>query len=235
MSAIDPEASLAELGCVGPTSAGILVQLGLDLRRDGDKPWREVCRAQGLEPRTVIRMLAALEQTRSPYPGGMSELMTLSELCDDIEESDHVSLLCELKQIDRLIRLAAADGGRSKARSAAIRNSFTTFRRNLRVHMREEREVLFPLIRRLEAGSWQARGEPWSLRASATLMQSQHNDADEALAELHELTAEAAETAPGPTAVHTLYEAIIRLENIVHEQIYKENQILFPRALSLIA
>ena len=59
------------------------------------------------------------------------------------------------------------------------------------------------------------------------------NAGDEALAELHALADDESLRRPAPVFMRTVSDAIVRLKHAVHEQIYKENQVLFPRALAI--
>lgn len=232
MNTFDPHATIDEFLCVTPTIARVLENLGIDSHRDGNRPMGEVCRAQGLEPRTVVRMLTAFEKAAPRLPAVTVELMTLTELSDHIVETHHASLLCELAHLDSLTRIVAARHGAGNPRLLTIRKRFTAFREMLLVHLHEEMEEIFPLIRRLETSPSRNRIAYSALKAQTALMHSQHHEADEALAELHELAADCFPASSAPASVRTLSDAIIRLENSMHVQIYKEDRLLFPQALS---
>ena len=64
-------------------------------------------------------------------------------------------------------------------------------------------------------------------------MLGQHNEADEALDGLAALLDEHIATHPTSSRERTVVAALRRLENRIHEQVYRENQILFRRARAL--
>lgn len=201
-----------------PVHTQIFAHLGLTTDSGNKTSWAERCRSCGLDPSTVTRMLEAFDQVLRTAPAVSIELMTLTELCDHIEQTHHRRLQQTLSQLDELIG-SAAEGKEDK-----IHELFRIFRTRTLAHLQAESGILFPLIRQIEAESPGSSITHHSLRATMTKMENDHNEADEALAELHTL-ARAAQPSLG--------QAISRLESDLHEQIYKENHALFPKALAL--
>lgn len=64
-------------------------------------------------------------------------------------------------------------------------------------------------------------------------MKIEHNQADEALADLNALAGDEPLQRHSPVVLRTVSDAMVRLNHAVHEQIYKENQVLFPRAVAM--
>lgn len=233
MNSLDLQAPLDQVLRAAPQHRRIFQHLGIHPRRDRNRPLAAVCQAQGLEAQTVVRMLAAFAAARPGVPTVTLELMTLTELCDHLEREHRVYLRDELTRLDTLTRAAAERHGANNPRVRKIREVFVAFREKLTAHLRAEAEVLFPLIRQLESRAEERAGAHFSLKTPTAQMESQHNEADEALAELHTLASDGPRLPSLPAPLRTLGDAIVRLERSIHEQIYKENQVLFPRALAI--
>ncbi len=230
MNHIDLSTTLDEFLLASPEHGRVIASLGLNSRCDGSQSLADICQTHGLEPRTFARMLAAFASARSQPPPVCLELMTLNDLCDHLEQSPRVTLQDELARLDQLTRVAAEQYGAEHPQLLRIRKTFVTFREQFTVHLHEEAEILFPLIRRLTTGKKEGRS---ALKSRLARMEHAHNQADEALAELRALAGEESLRRPLPATVRTVSDAIFRLEHAIHEQIYKENQVLFPRALAM--
>lgn len=207
----------------------VLAHLGIAPDRTCVRSLEERCLASGLEPGTVVRMLDAFEAIREEAVDVCLELMSPGQLCDHVEQTHHARLRRELARLDSHLA-EASHSGEDIDQLPEIRRLFRAFTDGFNRHLREEVEILFPLIRRLETDP---AGKTAILRAIAEFlekMEHDHNEADEALAALHELADEA--DAEGDGLSRLLRDAVTRLENAVQEQIYNENQILFPKALA---
>jgi len=230
MNHTDLSTTLDEFLLASPEQYRIVGPLGLDSQRDGRRSLADICQIHGLEPRTFARMLAAFACAKSQPPPVYLELMTLKDICDHLEQSSRVALQDELARLDQLTRVAAERYGAGHPQLLRIRKTLVAFRERFTAHLHEETENLFPLIRRLTTGKKEARS---ALKSRLARMEHEHNQADEALAELHALAGDGLLRPPVPAAVRTVSDAIVRLEQAIHEQIYKENQVLFRRALAI--
>src|ERR1051326_5314073 len=126
MENITSETTVGEIVRVLPNRARIFENLGIDYCCGGKKPLGEVCRGKGLDPATVIAMLAALDgapdsSTTDP------DAMSLSELCDHIERAHHDYLREELPRLDFMTRKVAAVHGDHETRLLEVRTVFETF------------------------------------------------------------------------------------------------------------
>lgn len=176
--------------------------------------------ASTARPRRVLNSAVALER------------MSLTELCDRFEARQHRVLRGELARLDARIRTVTARAGARHPELRQLRSAFVVFRRDFTAHLREEARSVFPLIRRLEIQEGSSRTRR-SLRARAARVIQQHGQADEAIAELRELAGDHDAAAPRPRGRRDLRDALARFQRNLHEQVYAENQILFPRALAI--
>lgn len=197
----------------------------------GKKPLAEACRAKGLDPTTVVAMLTALDgaaETAAANPDRMS----LSELCDRIEEVHHGYLDEELPRLDFMTRKVAAVHGNHEPRLLDVRRVFESFRAEMISHTREEDETVFPAIRRLETANGDRAAAVASLKASLGKLESEHDRAGAALARFQELTDNYTPPEWACNTFRALYDGLAQLERNTHQHVHEENNVLFPRVLA---
>ncbi len=232
MHRIDPNMPFDQFLSARPELRRLFENLGINFRRDESQSLAEVCQQHDLDLPTVARLLTALPGRNPPHQVVTLELMTLSELCDHLEHAQHVTIQDELMCLDRLMHAAVEELGAEHPQLLGIRAAFVAFREKFADHLRVETEELFPLIRQLTTGEKRQLPARSALKSYLTRMESEHNQADEALAELRALASDESVCRPVPVFMRTVSDAIVRLQHAVHEQIYKENQVRFPLALA---
>jgi len=215
---IQPCSPLGELAEASVVLRGILAQLGLDPAACGTSlPLSEACRRRNLEPRTTVRVL----QAAATAGGAPPQLMTLEELCD-LAETRHTAIREELESLSKHAREAQAISG-------AFDVQIEDFIRQVDRHLEEEARLIFPFIR--QGGD---AGEQAPLRlAHLVEIEKQHHDLDERLSILEGAVEEAGDI-PRPEA-ERLQGALGRVRSFLHDQIFHENQLFFPRIRSRLA
>lgn len=223
--------TVGELVARRPASARVLERHGLDYCCGGKRPLAQACAERGLP---VAELLAEIDREEATAPAGPQADVsgaTLSELIDDIVGSHHAFLRRELPRLTELIeRTVAAHAGRHPD-LCELQRVFLGLRTELELHMRKEEEVLFPMLRTIEAASTRPAFHCGSLANPIRVMEDEHDRAGEALASMRRLTEG---YAPPADACHTYRAALTglaELEADLHRHIHKENNILFPRAL----
>jgi regulator of cell morphogenesis and NO signaling len=189
-----------------------------------------VCQAKGLDPATVVAMLSAMDAA----PDGVlanPDAMTLSELCDHIEQAHHGYLREELPRLDFMTRKVTAVHGEHEPRLLEVRRVFESFNAAMASHTKEEDEVVFPAIRRLESANGDKTETAAGLKASFDKLDSEHDSAGAALARFKELTDNYTPPDWACNTFRALYDGLAKLEKNMHQHVHKENNVLFPRAL----
>ena len=231
MKTITTETTVGEIVRAVPARSRIFENLGLDYCCGGKKPLAEACRAKGLDPTTVVAMLAALDgapETAAANPDRMS----LSELCDHIERVHHGYLDEELPRLDFMTRKVAAVHGDHEPRLLDVRRVFESFRADMISHTREEDETVFPAIRRLETSNGDRAAAVASLKASLDKLESEHVNAGAVLARFQELTNNYTPPEWACNTFRALYDGLAQLERNTHQHVHEENNVLFPRVLA---
>ena len=189
-----------------------------------------MCQAKGLDPVTVVAMLSAMDAA----PDGVlanPDAMTLSELCDHIEQAHHGYLREELPRLDFMTRKVTAVHGEHEPRLLEVRRVFESFNAAMASHTKEEDEVVFPAIRRLESANGDKTETAAGLKASFDKLDSEHDSAGATLARFKELTDNYTPPDWACNTFRALYDGLAKLEKNMHQHVHKENNVLFPRAL----
>jgi len=231
MKAITAETTVGEIVRALPARSRVFENLGIDYCCGGKKPLAEVCQARGLDPATVVAMLAAMEDT----PGQTSanpDAMSLTELCNHIEQVHHQYLREELPRLDFMTRKVAAVHGQDEPRLVSVRNIFETFQAEMLSHAQEEEESVFPVIRRLESGVEAVPAAADRLRVAFGKLESEHETAGAALERFKELTDNYTPPEWACNTFRALYDGLSQLEKRTHQHVHQENNVLFPKALA---
>jgi regulator of cell morphogenesis and NO signaling len=230
MNTINIETTVGDIVRAVPARSRIFENLGIDYCCGGKKPLVEVCRAKDLDPATVVAMLSAMDDAPDAALVNL-DTMTLSELCDHIEQAHHGYLREELPRLDFMTRKVAAVHGEHEPRLLEVRRVFETFNAGMVSHTKEEDEVVFPAIRRLESANWDKAAAAAGLKVSFDKLDSEHDSAGAALARFKELTNNYTPPDWACNTFRALYDGLAKLEKNMHQHVHKEKNVLFPRAL----
>jgi regulator of cell morphogenesis and NO signaling len=232
MKYITVETTVGELVRAVPARSRIFENLGIDYCCGGKKPLADACQAKGLDPATVVAMLSAPDGA-SDHTSVNPDAMTLSELCDHIERAHHDYLREELPRLDFMTRKVAAVHGDHEPRLHEVRRVFESFQAEIASHTQEEEEQVFPAIRRLESANGDKSAAASALKASFAKLESEHESAGAALVRFAELTDHHTPPDWACNTFRAMYDALAKLERNMHQHVHKENNVLFPRALTL--
>ena len=230
---MNTETTVGEIVRAFPARARIFEQLGIDYCCGGKKPLAEVCRAKGLDAATVVAMLSALD-ARSDVQPANPDAMTLTELCDNIEQIHHDYLREELHRVDFMTRKVAAVHGEHESRLLEVRRVFESFNSEIGTHIQEEDDQIFPAIRQLESNPSDKAKAVATLRDSFKKLESEHENAGGALVCFKELTDNYTPPEWACNTFRALYDGLSRLEKNMHQHVHKENNVLFPKTLAVV-
>jgi iron-sulfur cluster repair protein YtfE (RIC family) len=233
MKLIDLNTSLGQLLLNCPECRWFAEELGIAVDDHRGKSLADVCRIHDLEPRTTARMLTAFCAGIHHSPAVSVELMTLTELCNHLERGNHVRLRADLRLLDQLTRIAAEQYASDDPGLLTIREHFVAFRKKFAAHLCEEAELIFPVLRQLDAAKAGKHPRRSSLKSPLARMEQEHRETDEWLADLRELVRTRASRSSRPGIRRTISDAFARMERKVHEQIYMEAHVLYPRSLAI--
>ncbi len=226
--AISATTPVGELVVQQPGRARVFERLGVDYCCYGAAPLAEACDKVGLEFEAVRHELEVSDQIAPAYEEDWSAV-PLARLIQHLIEIHHHYLRTELPRLERLMTQVALHHGLRYRRLMDLAETFLAMKRELLEHLEKEERILFPLIRRLEAGELVA----FSVENPISVMEVEHRHMAEALARMRDLTDDYTPPPDGCSAFVTLMASLAELEEELHEHLHKENNILFPRAEKL--
>ena len=142
--------------------------------------------------------------------------MTLTELTEHLESTHHVYLKKALPRLVALMDKVHQAHSPRHPELTRLQTVVENLRADLEPHLLKEEQILFPLIRQLEAAQGPIR-----------VMRSEHDGAGELLKEIRTLTNVYVVPKDGCHSFQLLYEGLKELEEDTHIHIHKENNILF--------
>jgi regulator of cell morphogenesis and NO signaling len=234
--ALDLNAHVADLAIERPGRIPVLEAFGLDYCCGGKRPLEQACRAAGLDPHEVA---AALERgDRETDAAGEPDSVdwsekTLAELIDDIVTRHHHLLRRELPRLTDLVARVREAHGDRHPELTKVGGQFAALRAELESHMAKEENILFPLIREMEATRDPAAGHCGSVANPIGVMEMEHDQAGEALQNLRTWTDGYRPPEDACPTYRALLSGLADLERDLHLHIHKENNLLHPRALEL--
>ncbi len=231
---ITPDTRIGDLVAARPALARFFEGLQIDYCCGGKQTLAAACATRGLAVGTVLTMLDAVTTALAAAPAEVdAAALSLTALADHIERSHHAYLKDELP---RLVEMAERVAYKHAHRDERLREIAAVVRglaEEMFCHMHKEEEILFPLVRQIEAG--QRGGFAASIADPIRQMEAEHDDAGRATERLRELTGGFQPDAEACNTHRALLDGLARFEADLHRHVHKENNVMFPRALALAA
>ena len=159
--------------------------------------------------------------------------MSLAQLADHIEQTHHAYLKDELPRLVEMAQRVAYKHGHRDPRLPEMAETVVTLAQEMFSHMHKEEQILFPLVREIDAG--QLGKFAASIANPIRQMEAEHDDAGRATERLRELTDGFTPDAEACNTHRALLDGLARFESDLHRHVHKENNVMFPRALAAVA
>jgi regulator of cell morphogenesis and NO signaling len=231
MSAPNLQATVGQLVVERPARSRVFQKLGIDFCCGGKLTLEQAARKRNLDPQTVLEVLLATEDAANGTAVADPSRLSLSQLCDDIERTHHDYLKTELPRLHMMLQKVARAHGDRYPYMREVLAVYEPFMAELNHHMTKEEQVLFPMIRRLEAGERSATHCGGTVGNPIGVMEHEHDDAGAALAKMNELSRGYAPPLDACNTFRAALDGLAELERDMHQHVHKENNLLFPRAL----
>jgi len=235
MSAFEVDDRVGDIVVRRPALSRAFERAGIDYCCGGRKTLDEACREKGLDSKAF-----AAELERAISPDGEEAVvdvaaMSLSELVDHLERTHHVYLRSEFSRLDGMSQKVVSVHGEKDSRLQQVREVFLGLADELTGHMQKEEQILFPMVRQLEASKNAPVFHCGTLANPIQRMQFEHDETGSALEKLRELTDGYTPPEWACGTYRGLLDGLAHLEWDTHQHIHKENNVLFPRALDMEA
>ncbi|MBI5866997.1 MAG: iron-sulfur cluster repair di-iron protein [candidate division Zixibacteria bacterium] len=216
-----------------PGLSRVFESLGIDYCCGGKMALGDACQRRSLDPQVVLSKLEDESNRSAAMPPPFDPAaMSLTTLADHIERTHHVFVKTEIPRLREMAAKVASVHGDRDARLATVRDTFDGLAAEMTSHMMKEERILFPLIRQLEGGAGGDGSCGHSISAPIRQMESEHEQAGEALSALNGLTGGYTPPEWACNTYRAFLDGLQHFERDLHEHIHKENNVLFPRALS---
>ncbi|HNW10320.1 MAG TPA: iron-sulfur cluster repair di-iron protein [Candidatus Rifleibacterium sp.] len=224
--------SVGEIVAVNPSLWKLFEHYHIDYCCHGDKPLAEACREKGLDPEAILTEIENLPAGKDQVQTELLK-MTLTELANHIEQTHHVYLYRELPELISLAGRVTATHAARDTRLHQVLQGVTLLQSELMNHLAKEEQILFPMIRELEASNSLPSFHCGSVGNPIRQMLTEHDDASELLQKLRRLTDNYQSPEWVCRSMQTLFTQLQDLEHDLHRHIHKENTILFPASIAL--
>jgi regulator of cell morphogenesis and NO signaling len=200
---------------------------------NGKKTLDAVCREKSLSPAHVASMLQdAANEIAGPTEADL-QAMPLGALVDHIVSQHHDYLRGALPRLGGFLEKVAAAHGNRDFRLHEVRELFAAMAAELTNHMWKEEQVLFPLVKRLESSREAFAFHCGSIANPIRQMELEHDDATRSLDQMQALTDRFTPPDSACNTYRVLLDGLAYLRQDMQRHVYKENEVLFPRALEL--
>jgi regulator of cell morphogenesis and NO signaling len=230
---IRPSDKLGDLVNAHPQLTPTLERMQLDYCCGGHRSLAEACGEAGLDVGEAIDTLQSRAAESSAAPSSLQALAhaTPSALADHIVQTHHTYLRGELPRLSELAeRVMTVHGGRHPE-LADVRDTFAVLRADLEPHLDREEQILFPLVREIDAAARSGSSVNGELENPVSVLEDDHEQVGALLARLRELTHDFTAPTDGCASYRALYDGLHCLTDDTHLHVHKENNILFPAAI----
>lgn len=215
--------------------AEVFRKLGIDFCCGGKKSLKQACAEKGLDLAEVESALTNANE--APKVSENYDRWSPDCLADYIFNKHHQYYYDEAPIIAELLTKVVDHHGERFPELEKVYRLYVTLVQELNSHFAKEEKVLFPFIKTLvqakQTGNTPQLQTQFSLSGPIQMMEVDHDAAGNILAELSEMTNDYTAPAGACNSFQFLYRKLKDLDEDLHQHIHLENNILFPKALSL--
>jgi regulator of cell morphogenesis and NO signaling len=231
----DESETVGQIAAKDIRKAAIFKKYGIDFCCGGKKSLEQVCNEKGLELVQVQQELENAKQTQTLSEN--FDRWNIEFLTDYIFNKHHQYYYDEAPVIIDLLTKVVHRHGDHFPELHRVQVLFLDLAQELNSHFQKEESIVFPFIKGLveakKTGKTEELQNRFSLSQPIQMMESEHEEAGEILAELNVLTNNYTPPSNACNSFQFLYSKLKDLEDDLHQHIHLENNILFPKALQL--
>lgn len=218
---IRPEDPIGRIAADYPATTRVFERHRLDYCCGGERPLAEACASRDIDVEVVIREIEEDLKRRSESNSTDWTNWSAAGLISHIVDAYHEPLRSELPRLTSMARKVAAVHGARHPSLVTLSETVRALSEDLRRHMTEEEEVVFPGI----LGDRRDSDD-----GSIAGLEHDHDEAGAALEKIRELTGDYAVPPDACSTWRALWSGLEELERTMHEHVHLENDVLFPRA-----
>ncbi len=213
-------------------TANVFDKYDIDYCCGGKVALSDVCLEKGIDRQQLFREIEEAKNTPIDRSQNYSA-WTNSFLADYIINTHHSYLKENLDKIAAYTQKIAEVHGEKHPEVKEIATIFSKIAKDLLAHLREEEEVCFPAIRRIEEAD--KLGKPVADEDVAIISRTlekfdvEHNEVGEAAHKIRELAQDYALPDDACNTFMITYKKLKEFEGDLHKHVHLENNVLFPR------
>ncbi len=230
---IDGHLPISQIAAELPGAIAVFESLGLDYACAGDRSLDDAARAEGIDAEVVIaslRRLREAEHARSWHD------RPLADLVHYLVAQHHRFVRDELGTLALRLADVCSTYGATTPDLASLRAAFTRLTDIIIPHLHREEQSIFLSVEAME-NTWQSNEAPSAfphdLGTDVRHLTVEHGMIAAQLRTLRELRLSLAQTNDLPARASAILDELESLEAHLHEYMFLENSVLFPRALAL--
>jgi regulator of cell morphogenesis and NO signaling len=211
-------------------AASVFKEAGIDFCCGGKKSIDEACSEKGIAPGEVKEKLKKLESSANATTHNFIE-WDPGFLCDYIVNTHHKYVLKTLPELVEYTRKIASVHGDRHPELFDVASLFSEINRELLQHLKNEEEVLFPMLKRvLNSGSVELKS---IMISEIARLSNEHEFAGGAMDKINIITHNYQIPADSCNTYKVTLKLLEQFEDDLHTHVHLENNILFPNALNI--
>lgn len=234
---IDVNQPVKDIVAALPESARVFEAMGIDYCCGGDKPFQEACKSARVSADDVLKALESIPSGAVPANTPDWNREPLANLMAHIVSQHHAYCRREQERIALLVEKTTEVHGARHPELRQIRSVFLRMNKELVQHLMKEESTLFPLIEHMERAAASGRSMPrpafGTIENPVSMMILEHDSTGNDLKEMSRLSNGYAPPEDACTTYRSLYTALKEFEQDMHQHVYLENYVLFPRTVAL--
>ncbi|WP_291125297.1 iron-sulfur cluster repair di-iron protein [Flavobacterium sp. UBA6031] len=211
-------------------AAEIFKNAGIDFCCGGNQSLEQACREKKIDSTVLETELAKLEHTTVNALHNFNE-WNLDFLCDYIVNTHHKTVMRLLPQLTAYTQKIEQVHGVHHPELKEIAALFSQINEELLQHLKKEEEVLFPAIK--EVLKTNSPASKKIIISEITRMKGEHEFAGGAMDKINVLSDNYSVPDDGCNTYRVTYKLLEEFEDDLHIHVHLENNILYPKALSL--
>lgn len=228
--------TIGEIVAADFRTAEVFESHGIDFCCGGTAPLATICSKNGLDLAAITAELEAVKNKPADRSQNYSS-WALPFLADYIVATHHAYLKENDEQIAAYARKIADVHGAHHPEVIRIAAIFTRIAADMAAHLKEEEEVFFPALKRVDAarisGNTPDAGDRETIRLTLLTLRREHEEIGDAVHTIRHLSKEYAIPDDVCNTFTVTYRKLKEFEDDLHKHVHLENNILFPKASEL--
>lgn len=211
-------------------TASLFKNSGIDFCCGGKQSIEDACREKGVNPEVLEKQIAEL-QTEAISPSQNFNEWAPGFLADYIVNTHHKYVQKTLPELMFYTRKIADVHGENHPELVEMASIFAGINDELQQHLKNEEEVLFPAIKKAEAGEDAEARE--IIASEIERMEGEHEFAGGAMDKINEISNQYQLPEDACNTYRVAFNLLEQFEDDLHVHVHLENNILYPKALTL--